>query len=706
MSTSSTPPLESVEIVEDTETPVHDNEVGEVIPQASPAEDNVVIGAENEQREVIPGSREITPGTEEAEEITQTRNSAEGENENDVENEEGEEYIYGSNKENQQQALPHDLDKDIDAVLENNVKNGQVGLSGLAYTKTVDSAESYDEDEESGEDKKSPKLSKSQSEFIEGDVGKNPLEVCSERSFTPDTDSSALAESVVKTVLEKAVDIVRSEENLETFVEKQNLETEGRKPELPMGDIKVGLFQYQGFDDEEDETENLEKSDEDQDKQPVEGKHDAMVGLFQYTNADETDRVKSPEVSEIDDVIDDQDESMNEEEKSNILKLYGLEGVEPISPKSASPSESGTSSLEDKLHEKVLDVQREVYEPSTRHFSITRDTSSNESTPRIDENGVKFDNMTNGKVVGNSDSEHSEKVSEEENSQIVTKSMTAESDKETEEKQLGIENSVNETEARQTTSISPPLVQYEPVKENGKFRIIKTTKEGGGTSYSAIRVGDMVSPKESPRSVESQKESLRETLANSFPRETVDVSKKTRSEADKEVTEESEKGIENVDNVLVIKGDPLMKFGMSASAKKHIDSAKEYVDFDRDRIRKLLEEENAPLKLSLSKDTSVSRDSGVPRSKFSVSSEDQQQHLSMSQLGAPHAHQFQENDSSRNSEGSRIRYTTRDIAGREVKRVGPKPNAVKEKADILASDSRYLQVHDGERLPHERDRYV
>ena len=384
------------------------------------------------------------------------------------------------------------------------------------------------------------------------------MEAVSEKSFTSDT-SSAFAENVVKNALDKAVEVVKSQEGVEAEMQQATEADTHTATTGPtrvdnvlsnsgVGDVKVGLFQYGPLSgDESEESDNDDGDEDDNDVIPVEkGQEnstekeiDVKVGMFQYFDSSELERVRSPEVSEMEDdedeTGDDRMESMTDEEKQNILKLYGLDGVEAISPKSASPTDSVGNTMEvDNSKEMptddvaVVDVQRQVYEQQTRQFSVNRDPSSSESTPRL-EDSIKIDtkdfedqnqpeetkateemDVTDNDIKQDTDnvavdnnglmdefdtpSDKAEGLSEQNNEKTVTEQNTSQT--------ITDDRIMCKNETGTLQDVSPPLMQYEPVKENGKFRIVKTPKEGGGASYATIRVGGDIEP--SPRESRSE----------------------------------------------------------------------------------------------------------------------------------------------------------------------------------------------------------
>jgi hypothetical protein len=678
-------------------------------------------------------ARGITPGIEDSGTAGMVRETADGVSEKE------------------QHSLAHDLDKDIDAVLEYNVESGQVDPDGSANIQniTVNTTDSTLRIEVEGNfdghnfAESNGTASINENARIDMFAERGPQEAGSEKSFASDTDtSSVLAESVVKKAISNAVDIVKSEDKLDSVIDR--LESEIAEKE---SDVKVGLFQYQDYgsygDDDDDDDEEEEEESESDDKNelndankqvqdlPEKPQKDSVVGLFQYADME---RDKSPVVSEIDDEddVEDQFESMNEEEKTNILKLYGLEGVEPVSPvspKSASPSESGTNSLEEKEEKRIFDVQRDVYEPSTRHFSITRDTSSNESTPRAAENGnisekletENGENITDGKMGAEINLKPNTDIDIMRQIESGTRSDSLSSGADLGESgerhdagdSAGIKSEYKNTEENVMKpvdssiphSISPPLVQYEPVKENGKFRIVKTSKEGGGSSYSSIRVGgDVISPKESPRSTESQKQSLADT--ESKGRKQVDSVNESQRDVSSQWSGDmkSERLEETRDKQNLANNESPQDIEMYKALVKGHENTQGVVELDREKIRKLLENESAQARPTSSNDTSVSKDSGFPRSHYSSKEEDlhtrYRERRNVSEVRSPPE---RDRGLSQDTDLSRIRYMTRDTVGREVKRLGPKPYDVKGEKDSLPSESRYRKVDNEERFQYYRE---
>ncbi|KAL4223151.1 M-phase phosphoprotein 9 [Mactra antiquata] len=649
---------------------------------SSPRTGDVINDVENDQN--VEGGREAADGgpNEADVVVTDDNNSASSQDGTDTRSKE-------------QINAYRDLDKDIDAMLENSVKNDLVNHNENSNDQNGNADITMDSNVD-------------MSRNVEGSVS---IEASSEKSFTSDaTDSSALAESVVKRVIGSAIEQIQAgtEAGPSTAV---------NVPEVKPSDIKVGLFQYQddgiSSDSDEDnddiddgsstkETNVSENSSQLATQQPK----DSMVGLFQYMDMDEADRTKSPESLEAD---TENIDSVNEEERENILQLYGLEGIDPISPKSASPDESGPDSLEGKGSVKIVDVQREIYEPTTRLFSVTRDTSSSESTPRL-ENGnsnKSVDNVDNetDEVIVRDDGrkeqfdeqkviEDSENASSNANDDEYKPDKYADTKTDVNVKEAADKESEGETKTT-TQSVSPPLVQYESVMENGKFRIIKTSKEGFGIGYPGIRVGDdILSPKESPRSVESQKESPR---ANDF--EKSEPAKESSSPRDV---------VEDVldDNVPRLQLEQVLRNSESLGADNEQNAVRDderevigEVELDREKIRKLLENENnidtdIGTRVEM-KGGRTSQDSGLPRSQHSEGV-DESDRKSPRQLSLSELQTSTSRDKSLSMEAdmSRIKYTTRDTTGREVKRTGPKPYDVQDEGDKLTSDSRFVDSFD------------
>ena len=449
----------------------------------------------------------------------------------------------GSSSEKEKENAYHDLDKDIDVMIEANVEEGFINpdgsttLSGIQIDETEDSVLNGNDE---GEPARANLDSNGNLKTID-DTGidkiANDQPDVLEKSFTSSTDSSVVAEAVVKKVIDNALTEFKSDQNADE-VSNNNRTDSVVKADKKVGlfqyggyddnvesfdadsainqnadqvingnenkssvntDKKVGLFQYGGFDEKIEVAEDEAEEEGDETEAAKEAVNvttkvkDLKVGLFQYSESVESEETESPKILELDD-----NEDTNEEEKDNILKLYGLEGLDAMSPKSASPPESGPVSVEDYNVVTVIDVQRDVYEPQTRMFSVTKSSSSTESTPRNEETKLE----ESEKVITAASNEQPPDLQERDlndsrNGNALTPPNSEESDGKDDLKLTGAESG-----AFGAQEISPPLVRYEPVTDNGKFRIVKTVKEGGPISYSTIRVG--TSPSQSPRETGSQ----------------------------------------------------------------------------------------------------------------------------------------------------------------------------------------------------------
>lgn len=603
----------------------------------------------------------------------------------------------------EQQNDSRDLDKDIDAMLEHSARNEQVDPDGSANNQCSKSEVTID-----------PNVDKSgnvESSLLVG----IPVDVSSEKSFTSDC-SSVLAESVVKRVIGNAIEVLQADGIVDEKIDKSSKEN---IPVVKPGDVKVGLFQYQddnsaenecddNDDEEEDENDGSEINLNDNSSREETKPKEPMVGLFQYTNMNDIERSKSPDSSE---AVEENLESLNEEEKENIFQLYGLEGIDPVSPKSASPDESGPDSMEDKDSGKVVDVQREIYEPSARLFSVTRDTSSSESTPRLEsDTNIQLDEKSSDTTSNQADHGNENELGKDDENNAVFNEQNVISEKEVfnqdsdtgnDEKSNEAEDNLPEPETKVAQSVSPPLIQYESVKENGKFRIIKTSKEGISVGYPGIRVGgDISSPKESPRSTESPKESPRES-----PRESnaeSDQKSEPRKESPREVIEDvledqtprlKTEDLLRKSELLVQNNETKADGGGAMDANSRDENAS--LELDREKIRKLLEKESETDPRMLMRDGQSSQDSGLPRSLHSARPDESDQksprQMSLSELQTSTS---RDKDLSMDSDLSRIKYTTRDTTGREVKRTGPKPYDVHEERDKFTSDSKFFDTSD------------
>jgi len=345
------------------------------------------------------------------------------------------------------------------------------------------------------------------------------------------SDTSAVAELVVKEAISSAVSIVKSEKSI--------AQTNSEAPEnddkdmASKSDVKVGLFQYDVDDKESSEHDENNTTEGESDNEIViteslksvpEKPADSAVGLFQYAVMDETERKddddydddeyendeheKEDEPESNGDAKDEQLDSMNEDEKVNFLKLYGLENIDTEGddqPVEVETTVGEDNEKEEQTEETVIDVQRQVYEPVSRSFSVTRDPSTTESSPRLDSQD------SNGQLIGDI-------AAQLDSLEFIDQHFAANGDSQSEEQSDEHMKDVGSKEMPvPKASVSPPLVQYESVKENGKFRIIKTATDGGG-----IRVGsELLSPKPSPKT--SPRDSDQDKMTASRDKPAVEV---------------------------------------------------------------------------------------------------------------------------------------------------------------------------------------
>ena len=420
---------------------------------------------------------------------------------------------WNNNKESEKEKAgkkEQDLDKDIDAMFEYNA-NGFGDASVSIGSIPVDSADSTLKD-----------ISIKSSSFVDrgelglnGNAAQNGLErhdikpqdterwEGSEKSFNSisTSNSSIIAEAVVNRALTNAVKITQESPETKTGA----------------GDVKVGLFQYQAGDDDV----SLQKSEEkgtvvEQTTATEPG--DIKVGLFQYFEGGEEeiqqdldhDQEIDQDLSGLDidqDETDEKLESLNLSDQENILHLYGLGGPEVTEVRlMATPPSSPRT--DDEKKEFFIDVQREIYEPQKRMFSV-QDKSSAESTPR--------DDVTEGASPTEKDATELNHEFQEEDSAFANAVQEQLSPRASPEKSEDQEENVSvredtidsDTEHKKdegwtkephpaSIEVAPPLIHYESVKENGKFRIIKMPMEGNGTTVGTIRVRMESSPSQSP----------------------------------------------------------------------------------------------------------------------------------------------------------------------------------------------------------------
>ncbi|WAR01876.1 hypothetical protein MAR_008434 [Mya arenaria] len=589
-----------------------------------------VAGTQEEEGTVVEhGERDITPG--ESSDGGASGQVSESERSSEVSKTAGQEKGLGDGA--------ADLDKDIDAMIDINVQNGQVdpddwNIENINVDLSASSTINVLVPENASADTGIERDSGGEVGADNAAAGRDVTDAASEISVTSDaTDSSLLAEAVVKKVIDSAVSLIKADQ-----VEEDDT-TDNTDGNTAINVAKVGLFQY-GADSDKEESE--ETDDEISDvsggengskdgKEKYDHSGDTAVGLFQYADMEETDRSKSPEVSELDENEDEVVDSMNDEEKANIMKLYGLEDVEevsPASPKSASSSENGDgqSAFENKKEETVFDVQRQVYEPQARSFSVNRDPSTTDSSPRLDsQEGF-------GKPEGREKSEIDIEL-------------------EFNEKHFGDEQEFEqsiETENAKKASMSPPLVQYESVTENGKFRIIKTAKDSAGIRVGADLLSPKVSPKTSPRDSEQSDEKN-------------EVKLNKRSESHDTVERKKEKVAEVVEDVLGADRINVESWKVDDRGRSDSHQLETESSLDMEKIRALLAKEN---------------------------------HLD--EVGRPGISTREDGSGQRDSGKSPLSHGEHARKDRSYE---------KDESDRLASDSRYLEVTDSQYL-QDTDRYA
>ena len=482
-------------------------------------------------------------------------------------------------------------DSDKDATTEKQDKNGdisEVNVDDKEHDTDV-SDKQRDKDVSDGEKDINGKDG-------ETNTTQGQMDQASEKSLISDADSSAFAEAVVKTVISKAVDAVKASAMDDKFekdtarVESEIDKPESEKPEpikteaQAQPDVKVGLFQYQGFgdgDSGEDSDESDEEVEEKVDAIKTVSEQDSQVGLFQYTNMEESELPKSLEVSDEEDNDNETLESLTDDDKTNIMQLYGLSNVaakSPVSPKSASPSENEATVSEDKGQVMVIDVQRQVYEPQARSFHVQKENISPDSTPR-ETNDVELEIKGETALPPVSDSGG---VNDDTAFSDIDKDST-----ETETDANATDNQSVKDNEEHTSDVSPPLIQYQSVTENGKFRIIKTSsKEGLG-----IRVGSpKESPKQSPRELsenesvksESDKTDQESVKSRNSPRE-------DRNNAIDDITADiKESPVNQTSDKAALEGEQ-QNLGKPFSDRDDVEQSQE---LDMDRIKALLEMEN------------------------------------------------------------------------------------------------------------------
>lgn len=498
----------------------------------------------------------------------------------------------------------------------------------------------------------------------------------SEKSFTSisTSKSSILAEAVVNRALTNAVKMAK----------------EGEEAKAVSGDLKVGLFQYQhgGGDAGPEPTDEEDKTLTDSEL------GDVKVGLFQYFDDSEDNAQQSLDL-EIDD-NDEKLESLNLSDQENVLRLYGLGGSEVTETRLMTTPPSSPRTEEEK-REFFIDVQREIYEPQKRMFSISRDKSSTESTPRD-----KVSELTSptAREENEIDNEFKDDAFAESLEGSIPARMSPVKIEEQEGKKSVREDSfLSETQStkdeslpKDSTSVAidvgPPLVQYEPLKENGKFRIIKMPKEGNGSTFGTIIVGTGGSPSQSPG------ESPRETVVKDKSHESTvtrtetetlgasqSASKVNQTKADVriekqhgrtvDVQEQIEKPLNSVSQTLPI---------VTPSSSTEIEENEKHLLLTQGHlISSYSDSKELPLPSrdvanthpsSLLKEPVLSRSelmSGSPGRRSGPHGDSR-----------PHLQLLGKQTSPRTDADSRIKYSTTDILGRENKRTGPVPFSLEE----------------------------
>ena len=572
-----------------------------------------------------------------------------------------------------------DLDKDIDAMLEYNTGGSDADSRSFADI-TVDSAI---------QDSSVNLTSIAEKEYLVNSINRqsdiaDPNQVSdtdrqedSEKSFTSisTTNSSVLAEAVVNRVLSTAVKIAKEAEDLKV-----------RDVEGGSGDSKVGLFQYKTDDTESESVKAGEEETAVGTTLTEPG--DLKVGLFQYFDEDE-EYVQKSLAEDSNDEVDEKLESLNLSDQENILQLYGLGGPEVTESREMSTPHASPRT-EEETREFFIDVQREIYEPQKRMFSVSQDKSSTESTPR--------DNVTEivsprdqDKVENdyNSNSKQSDIVTETISDTVSTRINRPDQGEAKEQKsdvfeREGIVDTVSRAGSQPVSiEVAPPLIHYESVKENGKFRIIKS----GGPAFGAIRVGSDASPGQSPELTpretktdvsqgQSQELTQRETISDAVTASEivslgvsvsevpkVEIVEKKDSRVDhkeikrnKDTIDQMEKPLDSVSQTLPIVTVPFTS--ASASWSHDVSQMSRSTDYSKP-VRHI--------------SGASANESDRSRTAVTVSRSPAQsvrQHESS---------QPQRPDLLRNSEPDpRINYSTTDTSGRENKRTGPVPYRVED----------------------------
>ena len=573
-----------------------------------------------------------------------------------------------------------DLDKDIDAMLEYNTGGSDADSRSFADI-TVNSAI---------QDSSVNLTSIAEKEYLVNGINSksdiaDPNQISdtdkqedSEKSFTSisTTNSSVLAEAVVNRVLSSAVKIAKEAEDLKV-----------RDVEGGSGDSKVGLFQYKADDTESESVKAGEEETAEVTALTEPG--DLKVGLFQYFDEDE-EYVQKSLAEDSNDEIDEKLESLNLSDQENILQLYGLGGPEVTESREMSTPHASPRT-EEETREFFIDVQREIYEPQKRMFSVSQDKSSTESTPR--------DNVTEivsprekDKVENdyNSNSKQSDIITETISGTVSTKINRHENQGEAKEQKSdvfereGIVDSGTAGSQPVSIEVAPPLIHYESVKENGKFRIIKS----GGPAFGAIRVGSDVSPGQSPELTP------RETKTDESPGQSQELTQRETISGAVTASEIVSLGVSGVSEVpkveVVEKKDSRVDQKESKRNKDTIDQMEKPLDSVSQTLPIVtvpFTSAGAPWSHDVSQ-MSRSTDYSKPVRHISGSSANETDRsrtavtVSRSPAQSVRQHessQQQRPDLLRNSEPDpRINYSTTDTSGRENKRTGPVPYRVED----------------------------
>ena len=584
----------------------------------------------------------------------------------------------GSDKESEKEKETkrnQDLDKDIDAMFEYNA-NGYADSSVSVDSIPVDSFNSTLKD-----------ISIKTSSFTEkqgsrvngvethGDIISHLIDTDrhedSEKSFTSisTSNSSVLAEAVVNRVLTNAVKLA-----------KEGEDTSVSETQTVSGDVKVGLFQYQADDMDVESAKG--DGEESKTYEPViqADPGDVKVGLFQYYDDEEDNLQQNLNESDAED-YDEKLESLNLSDHENILHLYGLEGSEVTETRRMSTPPSSPRTEEEK-NKFFIDVQREVYEPQKRMFSVTQDKSSTESTPRdkvLEVMSPTAREDTESDLELKEDTV-TETVQEKEKSPTIISPVKTEQEKEGNisvredevDSEIESDKDIDTLASSQTVSIevAPPLIQYESVKENGKFRIIKTPKEGGGPAF-GIRVGadtSSQSPQQSPRETDV-KDKIQQPKHEVVEERTTGTYKDRNGDMEGQM----EKPLNSVSQVLPI---------VTPSSSSEVEGQERlWLPSDGQVIRSLPESKELPrasrdedktVSSAILKEPSLSKSElGVPVSQgqSSKSYEESRSHRQLTEKQA---------SPRRFETDSRIKYSTTDTNGRENKRTGPVPYNIEE----------------------------